>query len=263
MIRFKKSGPVPSILRNQGVKKTAEYCAAFDAEPHDYQTGAKTFDFDKKVYGAAAVKNALRKAQRDKCAFCESRVSHVSYGDVEHFRPKAGFVQREGDALERPGYYWLAYEWSNLFFCCQLCNQRFKRNLFPLRDPGKRVRDHRDKHKLASEEALLIDPTKVDPAGHIRWRGEYPKAAPDSEAGRVTIEILGLDRPELVQQRRKHLRLLECLRDSLAEYREQQRQAPLSPKAKRRLAKLEAQAGTLTRDDAEYAAMARQVFAGT
>ena len=58
--------------------------------------------------------------------FCESKVSHIAYGDVEHFRPKAGYRQRPEDPLVQPGYYWLAYEWSNLLFCCQLCNQRFK-----------------------------------------------------------------------------------------------------------------------------------------
>nr|WP_239015299.1 AAA family ATPase [Archangium violaceum] len=79
---------------------------------------------------------------RGKCAFCESQLAHISYGDVEHFRPKAGWRQEEGGPLGRPGYYWLAYEWTNLFLACTLCNQQFKRNLFPLRTPSRRARSH-------------------------------------------------------------------------------------------------------------------------
>jgi hypothetical protein len=44
--------------------------------------------------------------------------------------------------LEQPGYFWLAYVWANLFLACQLCNQSFKKNLFPLADPAKRARSH-------------------------------------------------------------------------------------------------------------------------
>ena len=78
---------------------------------------------------------------------------HIAYGDVEHYRPKAGYRQDAEDPLGRPGYYWLAYEWSNLLFCCQICNQRFKRNLFPLVDPARRAETHHD--DLSSEQPLF------------------------------------------------------------------------------------------------------------
>src|SRR5207248_2896103 len=84
----------------------------------------------------------------------ESFFAHTGYGDVEHFRPKGGYKQRETDELKRPGYYWLAYAWDNLFCSCQLCNQRFKRNLFPLRDGRRRARSHT--HKLDKEQPLPL-----------------------------------------------------------------------------------------------------------
>ena len=114
-------------LLTKGQSATRELCNAYDSAPQDYQSGAKTFDFDSAIYAAPAVKDALRHAQHKKCAFCESFFAHTGYGDVEHFRPKAGYKQQEADTLKRPGYYWLAYEWNNLFCSCQLCNQRFKR----------------------------------------------------------------------------------------------------------------------------------------
>jgi uncharacterized protein (TIGR02646 family) len=74
----------------------------------------RNFEFKASVYGAKSVKKTLLTAQHGKCAFCESKFEHVAFGDVEHFRPKGGWIQTDGDQLTRPGYYWLAYEWSNL-----------------------------------------------------------------------------------------------------------------------------------------------------
>jgi hypothetical protein len=63
--------------------------------------------------------------------------------------------------LRKPGYYWLAYEWNNLFLACQLCNQLFKKNLFPLLDPTTRAASHKD--NVENEKPAFIDPTIDDP----------------------------------------------------------------------------------------------------
>ena len=126
MIRITKPSQAPKILRERGRTTTDDNCATFDVAPNDYLAGNKTFEFDRSLYAAKSVKKALVKAQHEKCCFCESKVTDVAYGDVEHFRPKAGYRQTGTDPLGRPGYYWLAYVWENLFFSCQLCNQRFK-----------------------------------------------------------------------------------------------------------------------------------------
>ena len=60
------------------------------------------------------------------CAFCESKVRHIAHGDVEHFRPKAGYEQ--GHRFNRNGYFWEAYRWENLYYSCQTCNQVYKGN---------------------------------------------------------------------------------------------------------------------------------------
>lgn len=172
-----------------------------------YQAGERSFTFKSDYYGHDDVKERLRQLQHDKCAFCESSFAHVSYGDVEHFRPKAAWIQEEGDELERPGYYWLAYEWENLFLSCQLCNQRFKRNLFPLVDPSKRARTHHD--DLKQEEPLLIDPARDDPDEHLYFDRERIRAR--TNKGATTIRVLGLDRPELNKMRRE--RYAELRRD--------------------------------------------------
>ena len=81
------------------------------------------------AYSAKSVKNALIKAQHEKCCFCEAKGTHVAYGDVEHFRPKGGFRQDPNDPLGRPGYYWHAYAWENLFFSCRAFIRAFLTDL--------------------------------------------------------------------------------------------------------------------------------------
>ncbi len=198
-----------AILLKKGAPATRKLCA-------DYTRGVRSFDFDASIYAAPAVKNALRAAQHTKCAFCESIFAHTGYGDVEHFRPKAGYKQQDADELKCPGYYWLAYEWGNLFYSCQLCNQRFKRNLFPLRDGRRRARSHT--HQLSREEPLLVDPSTRDPSAYIGFHEEYAYAVGGCREGECTIKVLGLNRQELVEVRRdrlQRLRVLVQLRDLL------------------------------------------------
>lgn len=209
MNRIRKPDAPPSVLRTRGDNQRAQDEIAYDGASAGYLTGELRFRHQSGIYGHATVKEALIRAQYEKCAFCESRFTHIAYGDVEHFRPKGAFRQQAGDVLQYPGYYWLVYDWSNLYASCTLCNQRFKENIFPLRDPGCRARSHHD--DLAAEEPLLIDPGVTDPAAHISFRKEIPYAVEDNDVGRTTIEVLGLDREELNRERRELLELFRSL----------------------------------------------------
>jgi len=66
-----------------------------------------------------SAKNRLKKESNEKCAYCETRFSVTGFGDVEHYRPKSI-------------YWWLAYSYNNYAVSCQVCNQSFKRNRFPI-----------------------------------------------------------------------------------------------------------------------------------
>ena len=167
------------------------------------------YEYKSSLYGSKEVKDKLKQLQNDKCCFCEARVSHVSHGDVEHFRPKAGWMQKEKDKITKPGYYWLAYDFSNLFLSCQICNQKFKKNYFPLEDPAKRALTHKD--KLSAEKSLIIDPGKEDPSKFLTFNKEYIVAKNDSEKGTETIKRTGLNRKEIVRARFEYLQVLEML----------------------------------------------------
>ena len=208
MIRVAKPEQAPAILRDRGHRTT-------EANQQAFVGGEQTFKFDSSIYGAKSVKSALKKAQHDKCAFCESKVSHIAHGDVEHYRPKGGYRQNGSDSLEQPGYFWLAYAWQNLFFACQLCNQSFKKNLFPLADPTRRARSHLD--DLAAEEPMLIHPADEEPGAFIAFREEMAFPINDHPRARTTIEVLGLNREALAEMRLDRLKPYMVLRQRLAQ----------------------------------------------
>ena len=252
MIRIHKPAQPPAVLQQQGAANARQHCRDYDATPARKRRSLR-FEFAEEISRHESVKEALRKAQHDKSAFCESKFSHVGYGDVEHFRPKKGYRQREGLPLQRPGYYWLAYEWGNLFFSCQLCNQRFKRNLFPLLHPRKRARSHHD--GLAQEKPLLIDPSQDDPAAFLRFREEVVEAVDKNLVGTTTIAVLGLNRQKLADARRSRLQPVLLLLRSRREFA----LLPAKPKVERLIKDIDAHLHALTRDEAEYAAMMRAV----
>jgi uncharacterized protein (TIGR02646 family) len=210
MILIRRPSSVPDVLQTKGKNRRRGHSLSYTANPAAYDSGALKFKFDRDIYAHEDVKAALKAMQHDKCAFCESKVSHIAYGDVEHFRPKGGFRQHKDHALGRPGYYWLAYEWDNLLFSCQLCNQRFKKNLFPLADPAQRARNHKD--PLRRESPVMVDPSKEDPAEYISFRAEVAYGL-DGTGGRgeQTLNALGLNRVELVEVRRDRLTNLQTL----------------------------------------------------
>ncbi len=193
MIQIKKSSEIPAVLKERGANETESLLTK-------HRSGARRFVFKPDIYGHGTVKEELRENQHDKCCFCESKLSHIDYGDVEHFRPKGGWRQSEGDSLHQPGYYWLAYEWSNLFLSCRICNQRNKGNLFPLKDPDSRAMNNES--DLSRETTLFIDPGMENPEKFISFRGEFAYSVNENARGAKTVDALELNRPKLVEERK-------------------------------------------------------------
>jgi uncharacterized protein (TIGR02646 family) len=188
LIRVRKPDQAPAVLAQRGPAAVALMLA-------EAANGAVDFEISREIYAHPSVKASLIRYQHRKCAFCESYFDHVSYGDVEHFRPKGGVTGDDG-ALEKPGYFWLAYTWSNLYASCQVCNQRYKRNAFPVTG----VRATFRAPDLGAEHPLMIDPGVDDPGLHIEFIGSIPRGL--SDRGRETIRLLGLDRETIGTRRR-------------------------------------------------------------
>ena len=198
-----------------GIARTQQDCIEFDKNRKHYLDG-NSFEFKQQIYGHKDVKDCLFSAQHGKCCYCEGKIGAHDYGDVEHYRPKGAVRQDNNSQKLYPGYYWLVYCWKNLYFSCRKCNQN-KSIFFPLVDPAKQARSHHD--NIANEETLLLEPSGADnPRNHIKFVGPRIKAA--SETGQKTIEIIGLNREELLEDRLERLNLIKAKIDivNLANY---------------------------------------------
>lgn len=167
----------------------------------------KTHKINSGKYSYQSIREKLLTLYDDKCAYCERKLSFrhrddSRYFNIEHFRPKGKVT----DLIGHRGYYWLAYEWSNLIPSCRSCNN-FKRNKFPIK--GKRVfeiHDDFNKWKANSnsyqiEDSLLIHPEIDEPNKHLKFKGVKLKAL--TIKGRYTICVIGLKRDELLIGRQK------------------------------------------------------------
>ncbi len=157
-------------------------------------------DLDRRIW--SELKSYLFEIFDGKCAYCESKVLDVAAGDVEHYRPKKGV-----DGMPtHPGYYWLAYDLENLLPCCEKCNRAgAKMNLFPIPMEGDRA--WRPEDDIEAEHPYLLNPYGHDPAEHLRFvlgpdGRPLGTVAGTTEAGRKSVEIYHLNRPELIEERR-------------------------------------------------------------
>jgi hypothetical protein len=132
-----------------------------------------------------ALKPGLMALSDDKCWYCESKDLR-SDNAVDHFRPKNNVKGSERFPLvdDHPGYWWLAFDYTNYRFSCTLCNSirkdldgttGGKQDYFPLMDEERRCID-RDGN-LEEEQPVLLDPTRVLDVGALCF-DDAGKAAP-------------------------------------------------------------------------------------
>jgi hypothetical protein len=144
-----------------------------------------------------------------KCAYCEAKFTPVSFGDVEHYRPK-------GSVSEDPnhkGYYWLAYNPANYLPACQLCNEPAKKDHFPI----KGVRAYSERDSLDAEDPLLINPYTDHYEDHLEFvpstYSHQPNTPPlipgavigKTEKGWNTIKTMELYREAIRQEREREM----------------------------------------------------------
>src|SRR5208282_1073044 len=165
MIRLHRP-PIPDVLSNEAPVETAVLWDSWENHRRP--------DIKNAVYAHPTVKQTLKHAQHNKCAYCETRDVR-SHGVVEHYRPKLGWRQAREDNLQNGPYFWLAYDWDNLLFACDMCNDAgHKQNLFPLADPAQRATAANP--DIRNERPLLINPYDADPDTDIEWNTDVPRA---------------------------------------------------------------------------------------
>ncbi|MGX9729639.1 AAA family ATPase [Janthinobacterium aestuarii] len=144
------------------------------------------------------VLDSLRAMFAGKCAYCESKLFNTN-GVVSHFRPPSNAASSKNMPDSPEHYSWLAYEWCNLLLLCERCDSS-KRNYFPVRGArAEPLSSWNDAQR--TEHPLLLDPTIDEPYRHLRVNGQG-FITPLSEEGTVTIAVLGLNRPDLLERRK-------------------------------------------------------------
>jgi uncharacterized protein (TIGR02646 family) len=163
----------------------------------------RRYDFDSSIWMAA--REVLREASYDKCAWCESQSNSTVPADIDHYRPKHRAEGLHKGEIHPDHYWWLAYSWNNLVFCCQACN-RAKRTRFPV--IGKRLEPGAPS---GAEQPLLLDPYGTDDPSEHLWFEDDGTVRAISNRGDVTIEVLALNRPDLVERRQEAARLTQSV----------------------------------------------------
>jgi len=147
-----------------------------------------------------------------KCAYCEVKITADQLlGDVDHFRPKTRVRDNDDKVVpDHRGYFWLAYDWMNLFPSCISCNRPHRNaegksagkwDRFPLEDESKRARKRGD--HIDDEKPLLLNPFLDNPEEHLRFDPDLGTVSGTTDRGRKTVEVLDLNREGLVDERRR------------------------------------------------------------
>ena len=177
MIRVAR-GKQPSILRTNA-KRWAQALALASTKKHKARAQGR--------YRHPKIRAALRAAFRDKCGYCEAVITHIDYGHIEHYRPKAAYPAG-------------TFRWSNLLLGCGICNGPLgKGDTFP--------------NKLAG--GPIINPCAEDPKLHFafRWDAQtkLARVVPLTARGSTTERLLRLNRDELIGHRSVHVSRVAAL----------------------------------------------------
>jgi len=140
-------------------------------------------------YRHKEIKKTLVEMFHGKCAYCESKIRHVDYGDIEHFRPKS-----------KPEFRNLVFEWENLFLACSVCNgPSFKGDRFP----------------EAAEGGPPVNPCDDRPEEHLEFVFDtvtkLATVASKTVRGKTTVDLFGLNRSELREHRSRIIEKLFAL----------------------------------------------------
>jgi uncharacterized protein (TIGR02646 family) len=198
-----KRGSAPPIFQSKEFQLEKKRTVDFFSKQSTPDRLQDHFDF--KFFKHPEVRKALEDLFHSKCAFCETNYSAVSPMDVENFRPKGGAIGIDGK-LSPLHYWWLAYEWFNLYPACAECN-RSKGSRFPVNGPRAAVQA--TETEVRKEKALLMDPCVDHPEFDFIFE-PGGQVASNSLRGRKTIDTYNLNRSALVTKRGNHGRQLKA-----------------------------------------------------
>jgi 5-methylcytosine-specific restriction endonuclease McrA len=175
MIKLNRT-PLQQDLRDYLDARRADLIASLDAQLPVREATASSYRY-------APLKAHLMSESGGKCMYCESKITHVYYGDVEHILPKAVFPRKRLDV-------------DNLGVACAICNN-FKRDYW-------------------DENFPLLDPYVDIPEDEVMALGHFIYRRPGRSRAHITLEKLDLNRTALLERRRERIELIQPLVDQYA-----------------------------------------------
>ena len=194
MIAATSEPDAPRALASAETRALHDRARAFFERPAK-ERAQESFAFADGPLADAEVRSALREAYAGKCAYCETPLAEQAMY-VDRFRPPSDALALDG-TLSPDHYWWLAYTWENLYPSCVECLS-FKGSRFPVREA--RAAPGTTGESLRAERPLLLEPRRDDPEQHLVY-AEDGTVASSTEEGRTTIDVLGLNRAQLVADR--------------------------------------------------------------
>lgn len=173
MIKLLKNSK-PQILKDNASQWTAEYLNCLNGNQNLTDTIAHR-------YNHPDIKRALESETCGKCVYCESKIKHIEFGDIEHILPKKKTC--------RPDLY---VEWDNLTIACEICNRTNKKDYYDVQTP-------------------LVNPYVDDPEDFFLFIGTLISAKNNNARGFVTQITLDLNRSDLVVRRNEKLHSIDRL----------------------------------------------------
>lgn len=193
MIKIEKQ-KAPDFLNSSTIDLAIEKMEEFFASKNRSQ---KRYDwpFNKEI--DKELKKFLHKVFHGKCGYCESKIESLELGTVDRYRPNNGV--RDKNEFNQDLYWWLTFEWDNLIYCCKECNQ-FKGNYFPI----KGIRALSEIDDYVNEHRLLLNPYLDEPGNHLNYvYSDLGHIDALTDEGNQTIELLRLNRTDLIEGRKK------------------------------------------------------------
>lgn len=161
--------PEPDVLRDNKLQWTQEYKAAKESR-------SINMDELRNRYRHPTIKEQIVRETYEKCIYCESKIRHTYPGDIEHIKPQAKFEDE-------------IFEWKNLTLACGECNRRKSDNF--------------------DDEGGIINPYEANPEDHLLAHGPLIFPRPGDTAGKLTSELLELNRLELIERRKDKMENLQ------------------------------------------------------
>ncbi len=181
MIQFTRTAK-PNVLVQNAENWTTEYLQA--KENYNNLKTSESKNILKNIenrYKHIEVKASLKTMFQKKCAFCESHITHIDYGQIEHFKPKSKYPE-------------FCFEWNNFLLSCAICNGKSNKG---------------DKFPLENENGSFINPVDENPNEFFKF--EFDEVTnkflifPKNERAFTTIKELGLNRENLSEFRTNEL----------------------------------------------------------